>query len=302
MMKFLYKQDGGTIVLVALLMTAFIGLLALVIDAGNLYLEKAKIQKVVDAAALAAAQELPKDQLKATSIANQTIKLNNEDPTNFSIIYSNNSTIVEIKANKRVELFFARALGLDNPILKASATVNLMPITSGVGAVPLGVEYTTPLSYGTEVKLKVGDSTYGNFGALALTGPGAKNYETDLEKGYGFEIKVNDVLNTETGVMAGKTVTAINNRISYCPSQTYVNFTNDCKRLILVPVFKPLLIDQNKQVKQVIVVGFATFFIERVTSTSTNAEVIGRFIQTTYPGDISPTQANYGVYSFKLTK
>lgn len=302
MMKFFTKQDGGTIVLVAVLMSVFLGILALVIDAGNLYLEKAKLQKVADAAALAAAQELPKDQIKANSIAIQTIDLNQENPKNFVIGFSSNLTSIEIIATKQVTLFFAGALGIDNPTIMAKATVELMPITSGIGAVPLGVEYSTSLSFGSEVKLKVGDSTYGNFGALALTGPGAKNYEMDLENGYGFEIRVGDVLNTETGVMAGKTVTAINNRISSCPSQTYLNFSQDCRRVILVPVFKSLLIDENKQVKQVEVIGFATFFIEKVTSTSNNAEVIGRFIQSTYPGDTSPVQVNYGTYAFKLTK
>ncbi|MEH7381310.1 pilus assembly protein TadG-related protein [Bacillus sp. JJ1533] len=301
-MKFFKKEDGATIVLIAIMMSVFLGLLALVADVGNLYLEKAKIQKVADAAALAGAGELPLNQTQAQMMATKTIELNKENPSDFSIFIQNNSTTIEVIANKEVQLFFARTLGFENPVIRADASVDLMPVTSGVGAVPLGVEYSNSLQFGSEVKLKVADATYGNFGALALTGPGAKNYETDLENGYGFEIKVGDVLNTETGAMAGKTYTAVTKRIQACPNQTYLDYSDDCKRLILVPVFKPILIDNAKQVKQVEVVGFATFFIKNVTSTSSNAEVIGTFIQTTYPGSISSTQKSYGTYGYKLTK
>lgn len=302
MMKLFKKEDGATIVLVAIMMSVFLGLLALVVDVGNLYLEKAKIQKVVDAAALAGAGELPINQNQAQSMVTKTVELNKENPSDFSIFIQNNATTIEVIANKEVELFFANTLGIENPVITASASVDLMPITSGIGAVPLGVEYSTSLVFGTVVKLKVADATYGNFGALALTGPGAKNYETDLLNGYNFEIKVGDILSTETGAMAGKTYTAVSNRIQACPNQTYLNYSDDCKRLILVPVFKPIIIDSAKQVKQVEVVGFATFFIENVTSTSSNAEVIGRFIQTTYSGSMSSTQTNYGTYGYKLTK
>lgn len=301
-MRLFKKQDGSTIVLVAIMLSVFLGILALVVDVGNLYLEKAKIQKVADAAVLAGAQELPRNQNQAQSIATQTVELNEENPRDFSVFIQNNATTIEVFANKKVELFFASALGFENPVIRASASADLMPITSGVGAVPLGVEYSTSLVFGSVVKLKVADATYGNFGALALTGPGAKNYETDLENGYGFEIEVGDVLNTETGAMAGKTYTAVTKRIQSCPNQTYLSYSDDCKRLILVPVFKPIVIDNAKQVKQVEVVGFATFFIENVTTTSSNSEVIGRFIQTTYPGSISSTQTNYGTFGYKLTK
>ena len=49
------KQAGQVVVIVGLLLIALDGILALVLDGGNLYLQRRRVQNAVDAAALATA-------------------------------------------------------------------------------------------------------------------------------------------------------------------------------------------------------------------------------------------------------
>jgi Flp pilus assembly protein TadG len=298
-MKRIFNEDGAAAVLVVFGMTVFIGIIALVLDMGSLYLEKNRLQKIVDAAALSGAQELPLSISKSQQEANKTIVLNDEDPNLFQV--ESSETKIQVTGRKKGQLFFANALGIENPIVEATARVELFSLSSGIGAIPLGVQPTMDLTYGTMQTLKVSDSATGNFGAIALTGPGAKDYETDLTNGYGFEIKVNDILNTQTGQLAGPTKRAVESRLSLCPNSTYMSYPSNCARVVLIPVFEPVQTNQN-QIKQVKVVGFASFFLEGVSSTSQGAEVTGRFINAVHNGESDSNLTNYGAYSFKLTQ
>ena len=53
----LKDESGATVVIVALFMVVLLGFAALAIDGGRLYLEKSELQKALDAAVLAGAQE-----------------------------------------------------------------------------------------------------------------------------------------------------------------------------------------------------------------------------------------------------
>ncbi|OIJ11055.1 hypothetical protein BKP37_16730 [Anaerobacillus alkalilacustris] len=301
MKTFLKEESGSVIILVVLCMTVFIGSIAFVIDMGSLYLEKNRLQKIVDAAALAGAQELPSSETKARQEVYKTIELNDDDLKQFTTSINSDSTLIEVSGEKQGTLFFAKVLGLREPTIKASAVVQLQPLTTGKGSIPLGVQPSMNLSFGSLQTLKVSDSAYGHFGAIALTGPGAKDYETDLKNGYEFDLTVGITLNTQTGQLAGPTRRAVLDRISRCPNATYLNYPPNCSRVVLIPIYEPVQTDQ-KQIKQVKVVGFGSFFLEDVATTSEGAEVTGRFIQFSQLGTSSPNQVNYGTFGFKLVQ
>lgn len=52
------QESGSTIIIIALAMTALLGLTALVVDVGYLYIERSRLQNAADAAALAGARDL----------------------------------------------------------------------------------------------------------------------------------------------------------------------------------------------------------------------------------------------------
>lgn len=282
-------------------MSVLLGITALVIDGGMLYMEKQKLRDIADAAALAGAQELPATPAMATAKATETITLNGEDPNKFNIIFSKSDHRITVSAEKTVDLVFAKAIGFAQAKVDAVAHVEIGTLMSGRGAVPVGVEDTSQLTFGDIKYLKVEDATVGNFGALALAGPGANIFEEDFKMGYDQELRVNQIINTQTGNLAGPTARAVNYRIAACPTATYLNHPDDCPRIILVPVFQTVVTDQN-QIKAVKIVGFAKFFIETVASTSQSAEIVGRFIEETASGEIAYGTPSYGAYGYKLTR
>ena len=75
----LKNQKGATLVLVTLFMLVLLGFVGLVIDVGNLYMERSRMQTAVDMAALAGAPNLPDHG--AIKVAQENIKDNGEDPT-----------------------------------------------------------------------------------------------------------------------------------------------------------------------------------------------------------------------------
>lgn len=296
MKTFLKKEDGVVLVVVVFLMTAFLAVLALVLDAGSIYLEKNRLQKIVDAAVLAGAQELPMSSTKAIEQANKSIQLNEGQVSNFTTEINTSHTSIKVKGSKQVKLVFAGALGFDDFIIQAQATAQLSPLSSAKGAIPLGVMASTNLQFGSVYYLKTGTSDNGNFGAIELSGTGANNYENDMKYGYNAQLKNYQILELESGNMVGSTQKAVEYRISFCPNATYDNHSFECPRRVTVPIYEPVTVESNK-LKEVRIVGFATFFIERFSS---NGEVVGRFIKGTQSGDSIDGQRDFGTYTFKL--
>jgi hypothetical protein len=293
-MKCFIREEGGQIVLlVALLMTILMGVTALVVDMGSLYLEKNRLQKMVDAAALAGAQELPGKVSNIKKVIDETILANEGDPNNFSILTNNSNTILEVSGRVKGTLHFAKVIGVNEPTVEAKATVEFRPIVSIKGAIPLAVPKTQDISFGSRVTLKEKHSENG-FSALRLSGKGASDFEEDVKNGYGEEIKIGDQFEVRQGAMVGKTESAFSTRINDCRYATYLRYPAKCRRVVVVPVYK-----DSDDKKTVIITGFATFFIESVDKD----EVIGRFIKTTVPGETTSDQsADFGTYSYKLTR
>lgn len=80
------NEEGQSIILLAATFIAFIAIVGLAIDLGLVYIERVKIARAVDAAALAAVQELPNEQL-ALLRAIEYLENNGYDLTNSRIEY-----------------------------------------------------------------------------------------------------------------------------------------------------------------------------------------------------------------------
>lgn len=72
--RFIGGDAGQALPLFAMLMTAFFGVGALVVDVGHLFSERDDIRVAVDAGALAGAQSLPGDAVTAQSTALQYVR------------------------------------------------------------------------------------------------------------------------------------------------------------------------------------------------------------------------------------
>lgn len=279
--------DGGSItLLVALGLTVLLGSCALVTDIGMLYAQKAKLQNTVDAAALAGVQELPGDPSKAAQVAQAYASQNGID-TIMSIIEANNLKVV-VSAQKTVPTYFAKIWGINSEQLSATAGAMMIPPASMSGAVPLSVQ-DQPLIFGQQYTLKAGagDGTEGWYGALQLSVPGAKAYQTDLTYGYTGSISIGQVLTVEHGNISGPTETAIEDRLAMdtrVPKNTYYDYDRNAPEILYIPIVK-IVSYESSAIHEVQITGFAAFFIESVAGNGTESIITGRFIKTLVPGN-----------------
>lgn len=299
------RQDGTAVVPVALALVVLLAMVGTVTDVGLVFLHKYRLSNALDAAALAGAQELPENPEKAREKAREYAEKNGVDPATITVEISDDNREIRVAGEKEVQLLFAKVLGYTKSRVNSTSAARVGGITRVVGAAPLGIE-EQPFQYGEEYVLKVGGGcgSYGWFGALSLGGTGANVYRMNLMYGYNRELKVGDIVPTETGNMSGPTRDGIEYRIQSCkhiPKCTYDHYVRDCPQVLLVPIIRPIASNGN-QVKEVQVVGFGAFFVEGVAGTGKESIVTGRFIHYLYPGDVDFNQVYYGLKGVKLVR
>ncbi|TEB10943.1 TadE/TadG family type IV pilus assembly protein [Pelotomaculum propionicicum] len=304
------NQRGSSMVIVAISLVSLIGFAALVIDIGMLTLDKWRLTNAIDAAALAGVQELPTSPTRAREVAS-TYALSNGCDNAVSTIQSDNGHAnckIVVTASRPVNFFFARILGFGSSTVSARAVAKVAGLTSFVGAAPLAVPNQT-FNFNTLYVLKQGSNSpnppplgSGNYGALSLGGTGARNYEDNLKYGYDGLLAVGNEVDTETGNMSNPTLRAIEYRMSQCthsPPCTPSSFDPGCKRILIVPVYDPVVIDQG-QVKRIRVVGFAAFLVVSVSGQGNENYIDGYFIRMVANGGTSNYQTDYGLNGASL--
>jgi Flp pilus assembly protein TadG len=137
-LRSLWREElGQGLVLGTLAMIVILGFAALVLDVGMFLHEKREIQKAVDAAALAAAQELPDSWTEAEADAQEWLAKNDVDGTDGDSVdisftctseyeiacdpATNKWDTVIVHAEREVPLNFAPLLGLDSITVEATA-------------------------------------------------------------------------------------------------------------------------------------------------------------------------------------
>ncbi|WML43332.1 Tad domain-containing protein [Neobacillus sp. PS3-40] len=299
--RLLKEESGNVLILGALSMIGLLGMAGLVIDGGFVYMTKSELQKVANATVLSGAQELTGHEENVDKIVNDILTAHKETATLQNIQITMGEKLA-IDLTKPVNLSFMRLFGFQKVDVKAHSQASLGVLGRAIGAAPLGINDNITLEYYKTYQLKV-DSTEvqsGNFGILALGGPGARTYEENLRYGYQEELKTGDIIDTQTGNIAGKTQTVIQELVNGCSYFPGDDITRNCSRVILIPVYKPYENDQN-QMKSVMVTGFAYFFITAPMS-SNDTSITGMFIKRTGTGFYEEGSSDKGAYSIRLTE
>lgn len=307
MWKMLNNQRGGTAVLTALGVTALLGITAIVVDVGYWYINRVQVSNMIDAAVLAGAQDLP-DVMKARDSAVRYAALNGEsddtvdfqfDSGTVSSFSSGESLTIAGTAQRKVVNLFSRLItGTDTTMVGAIAKAKLFPLGSAVGVVPIGV-VQQDFSFGTTYTLKVGggDGTTGNYGALALGGNGASNYLDNIKSGYNGTLRAGDWVITETGNISGPTTDGINYRINQDSGATYNTVSESSPRIVILPVLESLTVNGKGEV---LITGFAAFFLEGAAGSGNDNTVTGKFMRMVIAGEPSTSGGNYGLSTVRL--
>ncbi|MBI4300470.1 MAG: hypothetical protein HY677_04980, partial [Chloroflexi bacterium] len=192
LLRALGNDDGGAIIVLAgISLAALMGFVALVTDVGLMEVTRRQLQSGVDGAALAGAWQLPKDSAGAVDMAYDYAARNGLAPSEvtdahvFRIFQTDEDDAIEVKADRTVNLFFARALGMNTATVGASATAIVAPLKPG-DLWPWGVPQSQIGSGYGVMKLGAPDSMTGNFWALDYPpgGGGAAAYRDDIEHGW----------------------------------------------------------------------------------------------------------------------
>lgn len=298
------EEKGSVVVILSLAISVLAGAAALVADIGVAYVTQQRLAVAADAAAFAGGQELHLGAARARQAALENAARNGVDPADIVVAVEQDNRALAVRIASPMTVFFARVLGIDEGgELSADARVVSSIPTALQGVAPLGIR-NQPLTIGQEYTLKVGAGEKdealglgsGNFGALALGGPGASTYGRNLKYGYPGLLEVGDIVETQTGNISGRTRKAIKFRLAqpkppHCSPDSRVR---DCPRVLLVPVYEPVE-SKGNQVKAVRVVGFAAFYVERAPGSGRESRVTGRFVKTFHGGQASAAGSGFGI-------
>ncbi len=330
--RWIRKQErGDSLLIVALMMTALVGVTATATDLGMAYVKTAQTQTAVDAAALAAGMNLPIDaddttkKAKTIDIAKEYLAKNGVENTDEAIItfgdYDHGAYYsIDVVQPSVSETAFARIFSIDEITFKREAEAKVVPCAALSDLVPLSIqehvlEEMIEHDATEHVILKYGENTdeveNGSFGAVDLDGVkggGANDYTSWLAYGYQDKLVIGTILPIEGGNMTGPTYAGIVERYNACthfPSSggcSLSNYSDDCPRVMKVPVIR-YTDDSHKYVE---VVGFAAFVLEDYTTYADEGCVIGSYVDMVnvgaVDGDLTGTADSFGVYSLVLTK
>jgi hypothetical protein len=141
----LSSEHGQVIVLVILMMTALLVMAGFAIDVGSWYQVQRKQQAVADAAALAAAGDLPASTSQASADANSYATKNGGSvgSLSFSSQLRTNDTVT-VHAAKAAQAYFLKLIGINTVNIQTKAVARAEVLQAAYGAAPFGVINTQP--------------------------------------------------------------------------------------------------------------------------------------------------------------
>jgi Flp pilus assembly protein TadG len=311
------REEGQALVLFVLGFAVFAGLVGLAIDVGQIVATRTDLQKTADAAALAAAQDLPNTTV-AQVVADLYVLDNGGTDTSatvtFSGTYAANDTVT-VEAKRHVGYTFMRVLGLSGTDVTAKAIVRVGHYAGGTGVLPWGfiasddptstlLQNSCFVGFGDDglpdfqtntsctLKFGAGTNSGGDFGSLVIGQTGADEYRDNIKYGSSSAVKKGDQLDPQTGNMEGPTRTAVNDRLGAVPSNCDtaaealepdgfggMRVADACQTSPNIIVI-PVVdkIDNSNNAEKSTVLGFAFMFLEGSTNQGGQTQIKAQFI------------------------
>jgi hypothetical protein len=145
-MKLASETRGQAIVITVVMITALLGMCALVLDVGSWFRADRATQATADAAALAGAQALPVDPAGATGSAVTYATKNGGGATSGDVTITSSidtNDTISVHVHRQAESFFSKVFGLGNVDVGSKATARTDGIAQAKYVAPIGV----PLSH-----------------------------------------------------------------------------------------------------------------------------------------------------------
>jgi hypothetical protein len=321
------SQQGAALVLVALSIVALIGFTALAVDGGYLYFRHTRLQDISDATAIAAGIELVnakgnegKKKTDAFDVAvkyaeRHGLKASNKngysadiqwgsEPGRITVSFPDNLNKVMVQLTLDAGTFYARALGTTSTPVGVTSIVQIGQASQQQGnLIPVAFfwgEYQWYTQY--KMTLSPGAGSSGNFGFLDYTP--TNEFENYLRSGYNGTLEVGQHIETYPGESVGQVDKAINERIDACThlcsikGADNIHIDDSCPRVVIVPIVDNFFDESGKH--NVKITAFAKFFIEEYDKP--NKELIGWFLQTVEPSEISDGNSQFTTQAVNLIR
>jgi Flp pilus assembly protein TadG len=298
------SESGQAIVFVAFILTALVGMAALVIDVGSWYQADRRLQTAADAAALAGVQELPLDPSDAKTIAEQYAQTNYAGIPTPTVTFPDPYTI-DVVAEADTPGIFAPVVdsAFDVVTVHAEAQATVQAPLEMKDVAPIAVYkdmaciVSDPSCFGQPVTLTFDedaefDPTKSKFGLLDLDRDGtigAGDMKDWLENGYPDSLPVDTDYPPANGEKNG--------------IKQELEDAADDERVLLFPVY-----DSASASTGYHVIGWAAFVIDEVVKwTGHEHEMTGHFV-TFIATDLAGGGTNpdpdldFGVHVITLTR
>ncbi|MBC7186529.1 MAG: hypothetical protein H5U38_05795 [Calditrichaeota bacterium] len=292
-------QRGSALALATAMMFVFLCCAGMAIDLGSILSSRTQLQSAVDAAALAGARGLIRDNQTAISYAvatfganrlqNRSLQLN---PTEVSFPATNQ---VSVSVTRPVNLFFLQLIGLRRVNISAQATATCGTVRSSYGLKPWAVP-DQHWQVGDLVRLKVGKNGGGSWHYPVCFPPinrgspvrGADAYRENIINGSSSIVKIGDRLLVEPGNMQGPTSQGVEDVLARDPNAYWdgdhvegSSYPGDSSpRICKIPLIDPNE-DPNGR-SEVTVVRLGVFFLVGMDG----QDVVGYYMRAATRGEM----------------
>ena len=291
-------ESGQALVIIAVLLVGLIAIIALVIDGGNIYLQRRRMQNAADSGALAGVRALALDQGYAAAYAAATeycAQRNGADRCAVSVA----GVSLIVRACEDTPMTFARVLYLNQVEVCAQAAARFGPAASPWGVAPIAVrefdfDYTTIYSIWDDDKDEDPVTSHiisgSHRGWLTMNcvypadcgAAGASELTNWMRNGYQGYTDVDDWIRGDNGTKASVIAEA---RVG---------------QILILPVFDQISdLYGNKSYYHILT--FAAFEVTSVQKTGTPKGISGRFIRYVVPSPPTGSEDD-GVRSIVLTQ
>lgn len=130
------KENGQTIVLIAIVMIGLIAMAALIVDGGNAYFNRRNAQTAADAGALAGAYEYCTYGNDPTSVITEYVEVQN-GATLDQWYFESDTNYIVVETSIEQNNFFAKLIGLSTTTVKATASAGCFSPGVGSGLLPI---------------------------------------------------------------------------------------------------------------------------------------------------------------------
>ena len=298
----LYREEGGqSLVLVALALLAMLALVALVLDGGNAYAQRRRVQNAADAGAVAGARELALGGTDGQIYAeiDEYTRIRN-GATSFEAVYipggelvgggavPSDASGVRVEAVITFPTFFAGVIGLTELTVQAQATSQYGPAQAVGALLPMAINWRDDFKIGEEYKLIADWLGPGGFGWLDWT----NDLYADICHPENSGIRrVGDWVNSYPGWSIGQAKQALEDCWMWKP---------EGERHVTVIVYDDWQ-GSGSNLKYHIA-GFAEFLITGYRFTGEDKWVKGKFVELVEAGAVNLGGPDYGVYGVGLTE